>query len=76
MADLEAAVTLRVEGGNKQQRKARITLALAELSAHQCVAAEARTAREWPADAERRATVAKERCRPLRAALALLATTA
>ncbi len=72
MADLETAVTLRIEGGNEQQRKARITLALAELPAHQCVAAKARNARERLAAAERRAVVAKERYRLLRAAIGLV----
>ena len=66
---LEAAVMLRIEGGNAEQRKARITLALAELPAYQGVAAEARNARVRLADAGQRATIAKERCRLVRAAL-------
>ena len=70
--DLTASVALTTAGRNETDRKARAQLALAELSAYQCAVAEARNARERLADAERRVIVLKERCRLLRASLALL----
>ena len=70
--DLTASVALTTAGRNETDRKARAQLALAELSAYQCAVAEARNARERLANAERRVIVLKERCRLLRASLALL----
>ena len=73
LALLEAHASLTVEGRNEAERKARLTLALHDSSAYEQARVRDRDARFRLADAERRATVARERCRLLRSALALAA---
>ena len=68
---IEASAVLRVEGPNAEARKARLTLELADDARYCGVLADLRTARERLADADRRVLVSRERCRLLRAALAL-----
>ena len=68
---LEASKVLSIEGPNAEARKARLTLELADDARYQAHLAGLRQARERLADADRRVTVAKERCRLLRAALAV-----
>jgi hypothetical protein len=69
---IEARAILAASGGNAETRKATVTLALADDPAWQDRSRTARTARIGITDAERRATLAKERCRLLRAALTTL----
>ena len=69
---IEASTVLTIEGGNAETRKARLTLALADDARYQTHLAALRAARERLLDAERRVAVAKERCRLLRASLAML----
>lgn len=68
---LEASKVLSIEGPNAEARKARLTLELADDARYQSHLASLRQARERLADADRRVAVAKERCRLLRAALAV-----
>ncbi len=68
---LEASKVLSIEGPNAEARKARLTLELADDARYQAHLASLRQARERLADADRRVAVAKERCRLLRAALAV-----
>ena len=68
---LEASKVLSIEGPNAEARKARLTLELADDARYQSHLVSLRQARERLADADRRVAVAKERCRLLRAALAV-----
>jgi hypothetical protein len=68
---LEASKVLSIEGPNAEARKARLTLELADDARYQAHLTALRQARERLADADRRVAVAKERCRLLRAALAV-----
>ena len=68
---IEASAVLRVEGPNAEARKARLTLELADDARYCGVLADLRAARERLADADRRVLVSRERCRLLRAALAV-----
>jgi hypothetical protein len=68
---LEASVVLSIEGGNAETRRARLTLALADDARYQTEQERLRYARRRLLEAERQATVVKERCRLLRASLAL-----
>jgi hypothetical protein len=68
---LEASKVLTVEGKNAEERKARLTLELADDARYRGALADLRAARERLADADRRVLVSRERCRLLRAALAL-----
>lgn len=68
---IESSVVLTIEGGNAETRKAKLTLALADTPRHEQTVAAIDTERTRLLDAERRATVAKERARLLRAVLAL-----
>ena len=70
---LEASAVLGIEGGNAETRKARLTLALADDARYQHHAQRLQDARQRHLDAERRVQVSKERCRLLRATLALAA---
>jgi hypothetical protein len=71
MAVIEASLVLDITGSNETQRKAALTLRLREDGPYQEMSRIARDARTAIWDAERRAEVAKQRCRMLRAALAL-----
>src|SRR5439155_11953634 len=73
LAIIEASHMLAVTGGNEASRKAALTLALRDDAAYQQLARTVRDARAAYHEAERRCVVAKERCRLLRAALALVA---
>jgi hypothetical protein len=68
---LEASKVLSIEGPNAEARKARLTLELVDDARYQAHLLSLRQARERLADADRRVAVAKERCRLLRAALAV-----
>ena len=68
---LEAGHVLSIDGGNAEQRKARLTLALADDARYQAAASRLAAARQRLLDAERRVCIAKERCRLIRASLAL-----
>lgn len=68
---LEAGKVLSIEGPNAEARKARLTLELADDARYQAGLGSLRQARERLADADRRVAVARERCRLLRAALAV-----
>jgi hypothetical protein len=68
---LEASRVLTIEGGNAETRKARLTLELADDTRYQAHLANLRAARERLADADRRVAIQRERCRLLRATLAL-----
>ena len=70
---IEASLTLTTEGKNEAERKARLVLALRDDGGYQTLASAAREARAAVHDTERRLTVIKERCRLVRAALALAA---
>ena len=67
----EAELTLKVEGKNELERKARLRLALLDDDVWPKADVALQEAREQLADAERRIAVSKERCRLLRAAAAL-----
>jgi hypothetical protein len=67
---VEADVRLSVEGQNADIRRARLTLALADDRRHVEHTAALRGAKAALLDADRRVTVAKERCRLLRNATA------
>ena len=76
LADLmeseEAKATLEATGSNAEQRKASLTIALnAEGAEYAKLAAQSRAIRLKLADAERRAEIARQRCRLLREAVAL-----
>ncbi len=71
MAVIEARTTLATNGANAETRKAAVALVLAGDGIYRQAATRAREARLRLTDAERRAIVAKERCRLLRVALAL-----
>ncbi len=68
---LEARALLSVNGGNAETRKAALGVQLAESPAYQCLISEARMARERLADAERRATILRQRCRLHQSAVAV-----
>jgi hypothetical protein len=68
---LEASRVLGIEGGNAETRKARLTLELADDARYQAHLENLRAARERLADADRRVAIQRERCRLLRATLAL-----
>ena len=68
---VEASAVLSIEGGNAETRKARLTLLLADDARYQAHDQALRTARLRLLDAERRVSVSKERCRRVRASLAL-----
>ena len=70
-AYLEAELLFKIEGRNAEARKARLMLALPDDGAWCYADRDVNEARERLADAERRITVSKERCRLLRAAVAL-----
>ena len=69
---LEASAVLRIEGGNAETRKARLTLALADDARHEAHRQRLTAARHCLMDAERRVQVSRERCRLLRVSLGLL----
>ena len=71
LEQIEASKVLTVEGRNAEERKARLTLELADDARYCGVLADLRAARERLADADRRVLVSRERCRLLRAALAV-----
>ena len=71
MERIEATTMLTIEGGNAETRKARLTLALADDPRYQAHVRALAAARERLADADRRATINRERCRLLRATLAM-----
>ena len=73
MALIEAHVSLSVEGKNEAERKARLTVHLARDKRYQDELGAARMWRTMKAESEHRAAVARERCRLIRAALALVA---
>ena len=66
-----AARARRVIGGRADTGEAALAVALSESIPYQDITAEARTARERLADAERRAAILRERCRLHRAAVAV-----
>lgn len=68
---IEAGKVLQIEGPNAEARKAKLTLELADDVRYQAGLDSLRQARERLADADRRVAVARERCRLLRAALAV-----
>ena len=70
---IEASHVLGIEGGNAETRRARLTLVLADDARYQVHQERLREARMQLMDAERRVTVAKERCRLLRTSIALTA---
>jgi uncharacterized membrane protein YdfJ with MMPL/SSD domain len=70
---LEAGHILTIEGGNAEQRKARLTLALNDDAGHLRTVQAIDACRARLLEAERRVHVGTERCRLLRAALALRA---
>jgi hypothetical protein len=72
MDRIEAGYVLTIDGGNAETRKARLTLALADDACHEAARGQVATARQALADADRRVLVTRERCRLLRAALALV----
>jgi hypothetical protein len=67
---IEAETTLQVDGRNEAERRAKLVIELQENSDYQTALTGRRTNRERLADADRRVTIATERCRMLRAALA------
>ena len=70
----EARVVLGAVGGNAETRKAAVTLALnEECPAYQTLLMQSREGRLKLADAERRAELARQRCRLLREAVRLQA---
>jgi hypothetical protein len=71
LEQIEASTMLTIEGANAETRKAKLTLALANDPRYQARLGGLRAARERLGDADRRVAVAKERCRLLRASLAL-----
>lgn len=73
MERIEASHVLAIDGGNAETRRARLTLALADDGRHRDAHRRHQEARGRLADAERRLQVGRERCRLLRAALALAA---
>ena len=68
---LEARALLSITGSNESMRKAALAIALSESIPYQDITAEVRALRERLADAERRATILRERCRLHRAAVAV-----
>lgn len=67
---IEAETTLGVDGRNEAERRAKLAIELQENPDYQAALTARRATRESLADAERRSTIAAERCRMLRAALA------
>ena len=67
----EAELVLKTDGRNAEERKARVQVALLEDDIWPGADVAEREARERLADAERRIALSKERCRLLRAAVAL-----
>ena len=70
---LEAGAVLAVEGKNESERKARLTLALADDARYETCRQRLAEARQALWDAERRVAVTKERCRLLRLSVTLAA---
>ena len=68
---LEAGDVLRIEGGNAETRKARLTLALADNARYETCRRRHTEARQALWDAERRLAVTREHCRLVRASVAL-----
>ncbi|MBI2760400.1 MAG: hypothetical protein HYX51_03110 [Chloroflexi bacterium] len=68
---IEAETTLHVDGRNEAERRAKLVIELQENPDYQAALASRRTNRERLADADRRVTIATERCRMLRGALAV-----
>ena len=68
---IETGHVLSIDGGNAQTHKARLMLTLADHVRYETCSQRLRAARQRLLDAERRVTVSKERCRLLRAAVAL-----
>ena len=68
---LEAGHALSIEGGNAESRKARLTLAMADDGRYERARLAQQDARRCLLDAERRAELARQRCRLLRAALSI-----
>ena len=66
---MEARALLSVTGANAETRKAALAVALSESITYQDITAEIRARRERLADADRRATILRERCRLHRAAV-------
>jgi len=66
---IEASKVLTIEGANAETRKAKLTLELADDARYELTAKALRAARARLADADRRVTIERERCRLLRAAL-------
>ena len=69
---IEASAVLSIEGGNAETRKARLVLTLADDARHEQTVKAIDQERARLFDAERRVTLAKERCRLIRAAIAFL----
>lgn len=74
LPEREAELFLSAGGANAEERKARLVLAKSTDDRYQDGHSDLLQARCALLDAERRATMAKERCRLLRAALALAVT--
>jgi hypothetical protein len=72
MERIEAGLMLTIEGSNAETRKARLTLALADDARYEAARGQVAAARQALADADRRVLVTRERCRLLRATLALV----
>ena len=68
---IEASVALGIEGKNAEERRARLVLALNDDPRHLAAVRAIDEHRAQLLDAERRVQVTKERCRLMRAALAL-----
>src|SRR5262245_9856133 len=71
MERIEASHVVTVEGSNAEQRKARLTLTLADDAHYEAARQAHRRAREALAGAEHEAQVARERARLLRLAIEL-----
>jgi hypothetical protein len=71
---IEASVVLSIDGKNAEERKARLVLALNDDARHLATVRKIDEQRARLLDAERRTTVAKERCRLLRSGLALVSS--
>ena len=71
MESIEASIALTIEGKNESERRARLVIALTDDHHHIETVTGIDVQRARLLDAERRMQVAKERCRLLRASLAL-----
>lgn len=69
---IEASYVLRIEGGNAETRKARLTLDLADDDRYEAHRKALLQAREQLWRAERKVVITKERCRLLRATVMTL----